>query len=114
MNRHVIRKGLLGICLLAAAPLVLADQHHMMDHHDGDRGMHHEGGRLGPAKRAEKHLGELEQKLGHVAVPIQIPVGAGDDFEAVIDLIEMKMLTFEAAPGQWESAALRDELQVAA
>ena len=63
MNRHVIRKGLLGICLLAAAPLVLADQHHMMDHHDGDRGMHHEGGRLGPAKRAEKHLGELEQKL---------------------------------------------------
>ncbi|UCH47292.1 MAG: Spy/CpxP family protein refolding chaperone [Betaproteobacteria bacterium] len=64
MNRCVIRQALLGICLLAAAPLVLADNHHMMDHHDGDRGMHHDGGgRFGPVKRAEKHLSELEQKL---------------------------------------------------
>ena len=64
MKRYVIRKGLLGICLLAAAPLALADHHHMMDHSDGQHGMHHDGGgRFGPAKRAEKHLGELEQKL---------------------------------------------------
>lgn len=33
---------------------------------------------------------ELETKLGHVAVPIQIPIGFGDDFKGVIDLILMK------------------------
>ncbi len=64
MNQQFFRKALLGICLLAAAPLALADQHHMMDHRDGDHGMHHQGsGRFGPVQRAEKHLGELEQKL---------------------------------------------------
>ncbi len=33
---------------------------------------------------------ELETKLGHVAVPMQVPIGAGSDFEGVIDLIRMK------------------------
>jgi hypothetical protein len=64
MNRHAVCNGLIGICLLAAAPLALADHHHMMDHDDGDHGMHHENdGRFGPVQRAEKHLGELEKKL---------------------------------------------------
>lgn len=33
---------------------------------------------------------ELETKLGHVAVPMQIPIGFGDEFKGVIDLILMK------------------------
>ena len=64
MKQNIVRRSLLGICLLAAAPMALADNHHMMDHRDGDRGMHQQGGgRFGPVQRAEKHLGELEQKL---------------------------------------------------
>ena len=64
MNRYALRQGLLAISLLALAPLAFADHHHMMDHHDGNHGMHHEdGGRFGPVKRAEKHLGDLEDKL---------------------------------------------------
>ena len=61
MNRYVIRRGLLVLCLWAGASMALADSHHMMDHDDGT---HHQGqGRSGPVERAEKHLGELEKKL---------------------------------------------------
>ncbi|MHC5111858.1 MAG: elongation factor G [Planctomycetota bacterium] len=45
-------------------------------------------------------IGELEQKLGHVAVPIQLPIGSGDDFEGVIDLIKMKKVTFDGSSGE--------------
>lgn len=45
-------------------------------------------------------VSELESKLGHVAVPLQLPIGAGDNFEGIIDLIEMKMVRFEGANGE--------------
>ncbi len=45
-------------------------------------------------------VSELESKLGLVAVPLQLPVGAGDTFEAIIDLIDMKMMTFDGANGE--------------
>ncbi|MGB0716788.1 MAG: elongation factor G [Phycisphaerae bacterium] len=45
-------------------------------------------------------ISELEEKLGHVAVPIQLPIGAGDDFEGVIDLIKMKQVAFEGESGE--------------
>jgi elongation factor G len=45
-------------------------------------------------------VGELETKLGHVAVPLQIPVGAGDLFEGLIDLIDLKLVRFEGANGE--------------
>lgn len=43
---------------------------------------------------------ELESKLGLVTVPLQIPMGAGDLFEGVIDLITMKALVFEGENGE--------------
>jgi elongation factor G len=43
---------------------------------------------------------QLESKLGHVAVPMQIPMGAGDQFAGVIDLITMKALRYEGARGE--------------
>ena len=45
-------------------------------------------------------VSELESKLGLVAVPLQLPVGAGDNFEAIIDLIDMKLVNFEGANGE--------------
>ena len=43
---------------------------------------------------------ELETKLGHVAVPMQIPIGTGDHFEALIDLVGMKRIDFLGKNGE--------------
>ena len=43
---------------------------------------------------------ELENKLGHVAVPLQLPIGSGPDFSGVVDLIRMKAFFFEGSQGQ--------------
>ncbi len=45
-------------------------------------------------------VGELESKLGHVAVPMQIPMGEGGTFEGVIDLIRMKAVYFDGPSGE--------------
>jgi len=45
-------------------------------------------------------VSELEEKLGHVAVPMQIPMGAGADFAGVIDLIGMKAVYNDGANGE--------------
>jgi len=37
----------------------------------------------------------MRERLGANAVPVQIPVGAGDMFNGIIDLIEMKYRTFD-------------------
>ena len=45
-------------------------------------------------------VAELENKLGHVAVPMQIPMGAGEDFVGVIDLIAMQAVYHEGDNGE--------------
>ncbi len=40
-------------------------------------------------------LGMMREKLGAHAVPIQLPVGSGDDFEGLIDLVRLKKVTFD-------------------
>lgn len=45
-------------------------------------------------------VSELETKLGHVAVPMQMPVGSGDDFSGMIDLVTMKAVFNEGAHGE--------------
>jgi len=45
-------------------------------------------------------IGELESKLGLVAAPLQIPMGASDQFAGVIDLIAMQAVYFEGASGE--------------
>ena len=42
-------------------------------------------------------LDSLKEKLGVKAVPVQIPLGEEDAFTGVIDLIEMKLITFDEA-----------------
>jgi elongation factor G len=43
---------------------------------------------------------DLKTKLGLHVVPIQIPMGLGDDFQGVIDLVTMEALTFEGKDGE--------------
>ncbi|WP_044870882.1 elongation factor G [Pseudomonas sp. LFM046] len=37
-------------------------------------------------------VGQIKQRLGHTPVPVQLPIGAEDDFEGQIDLIKMKAI----------------------
>jgi len=43
---------------------------------------------------------DMVEKLGLNVVPVQINMGAGDDFVGVVDLIRMKALTFEGSQGE--------------
>jgi elongation factor G len=43
---------------------------------------------------------ELIEKLGLNVIPIQLPMGTGEDFAGVIDLVTMKALTFEGSQGE--------------
>jgi elongation factor G len=45
-------------------------------------------------------VAELEGKLGHVAVPMQMPIGSADDFAGVVDLVRMKAVVFTGSAGQ--------------
>ena len=64
-------------------------------------------------------LAQIRDRFGRQAVPFQLPVNAGDGFDRVIDLVEMRLLTFGDAkveaseiPAEFadEAAALREQL----
>lgn len=61
-------------------------------------------------------VSQVKSRLGATPVPIQLPVGAEDDFKGVIDLIKMKMInwndedqgmtfTYEAIPAELQDLA---------
>ncbi len=45
-------------------------------------------------------VSELESKLGHVAVPMQIPMGDGTTFAGIIDLVKMKAVYYDGPNGE--------------
>ncbi len=45
-------------------------------------------------------VAELETKLGHVAVPLQIPIGIADDFRGVVDLVRMRAVYYDGPAGE--------------
>lgn len=49
---------------------------------------------------AHKVAQDVRDKLGADAVMMQYPMGAGDTFEGIVDLIKMKALRFEGANGE--------------
>lgn len=49
-----------------------------------------------PHKVAE----QMREKLGADAIMMQLPIGAGEDFEAIIDLVKMKVLQFDGEKGE--------------
>ena len=48
----------------------------------------------------DRVVGQVKERLGGNPVPIQMPIGTGDDFRAIIDLIAMKYYTFEGDKGE--------------
>jgi len=59
----------------------------------------------------DKVLGMIRDLLGSTPLPIQIPIGTGEAFQGVIDLVKMKAITFPGSkPEEGEiPAELRDE-----
>ena len=47
----------------------------------------------------ERSCQSIKERLGASIVPLTIPVGAGDTFQGVIDLMTMRFLTFEGEQG---------------
>jgi len=48
----------------------------------------------------ERVIEQLRSKLGHHAVPLQMPIGLEADFQGVVDLVSMKALYFEGDKGE--------------
>jgi elongation factor G len=48
----------------------------------------------------DRVVGQVGERLGGNPIPVQMPIGSGDDFRAIIDLIRMKMMTFEGDKGE--------------
>ena len=57
-------------------------------------------------------LNEVKEKLAPGAVPVQIPIGARDDFRGVVDLLTGKAFVFKAGTvtGECEEGAIPDEV----
>ena len=64
----------------------------------------------------ENCVKEIREKLDKVAAPIQIPIGAEDEFLGLVDLVEMKARTFssEDLGAKVETKEIPAELQEAA
>lgn len=52
----------------------------------------------------DRVFAEINRKFGDCAVPVQIPCGTEDEFAGVIDLVQMKLLTFSGEDNQHTSA----------
>ncbi len=48
----------------------------------------------------ERVCRDMAEKLGLNVVPVQIPMGLGDEFRGVIDLVGMRSITFEGKTGE--------------
>ena len=58
-----------------------------------------------------KVVNDIEERLGAVAIPIQLPIGSEDDFKGVIDLITMKALIWTDVLGEhYTETAIPNEL----
>src|SRR5690606_7818920 len=58
----------------------------------------------------------IKSRLGAVAVAVQLPIGAENDFKGVVDLIEMKALVWhnEELGAAWDVAEIPDDLKTKA
>src|SRR5437764_1264653 len=59
----------------------------------------------------DRSLESIQQTLGRLCVPIQIPLGAEKGFKGVADLVQMKALTFQTdGSGKFTESAIPDEV----
>jgi len=57
-----------------------------------------------------KALESIRQKLGKKGTPLFIPIGAEDKFKGIIDLMQMKALSFDEAKGKVKAGDIPAEL----
>ena len=55
-------------------------------------------------------LGRIQERFGTQAVPVQIPIGEGDGFSGVVDLVAMEAVTFAGGGGKGTRSAIPDEV----
>lgn len=53
-------------------------------------------------------VGDIKDKLGSNPVPIQLPIGAEDQFEGIVDLIEMKEIVWPLASDDGKNFEIRE------
>ncbi len=58
-------------------------------------------------------VGEVENAFATEALPLQLPIGAGENFGGIVDLIKMKALTFDSGKAQEADmpSDMADEIQ---
>ena len=64
----------------------------------------------------ERVAGQIKERLGANAIPIQLPIGAEENFEGIVDLVKMKAVHWETENmGQaFTESEIPDELKAAA
>ncbi len=50
-----------------------------------------------PGSQFEKTIEQMEERLGTTPLPLQAPAGEGDELKGMIDLLEMKLITWDEA-----------------
>ncbi len=56
-------------------------------------------------------LGQLQDRFGREVFPLQIPVNQGPDFDAVIDLVKMKKLSYEPSGNKCVEEPIPDDMK---
>ncbi|MCK5739261.1 GTP-binding protein, partial [bacterium] len=58
----------------------------------------------------DKAVEMAQDRIGSACVPVQFPVNSGENFNAVIDIIKMKMLTYGEANGTYTESDIPADL----
>ena len=63
----------------------------------------------------ERCMESIQQRLGRICVPIQVPIGAEKKFKGIVDLIQMKAFSFAAdGSGKFIESGIPDDIAVTA
>jgi elongation factor G len=63
----------------------------------------------------ERCMESIQQRLGRICVPIQIPIGAEKKFKGIVDLIQMKAFSFAAdGTGKFMESGIPDDIAITA
>jgi elongation factor G len=63
----------------------------------------------------DRCMDSIQQRLGRICVPIQIPIGAEKKFKGVVDLVQMKAFAFAAdGSGKYMESGIPDDIAITA
>jgi len=59
----------------------------------------------------DKVVGMAKERYGTKAVPVQFPVNQGQDFNKIVDVVKMKLLTYEGVKGKATVSDIPDDIK---